>query len=104
MVPARTDAQRSEALAAAIEARRERSRLRTALKARQMSAVDVLVGAQTNPLWAGLKVAWLLECLPGVGRVRAERMMSALGIATSRRVQGLGERQRAALIGQLEAR
>jgi hypothetical protein len=103
-VPARTDEQRSVALAAALAARQERSRLRAALKSREISAVQVLDGAGANPLWAALKVSWLLESLPGVGAVRAERIMSDLRIAPSRRVQGLGERQRAALVVALDGR
>ncbi len=46
-------------------------------------------------------MSWLLECVPGIGAVRAERIMTALQIAPSRRVQGLGERQRAALLEEL---
>jgi transposase len=103
-VPARTDQQRAAALTAALAARQERSRLRAALKAREVTAVDVLDGAEANPLWAGLRVSWLLESLPGVGEVRAARIMSDLRIAPSRRVQGLGERQRAALVAELGAR
>jgi ribosomal protein S13 len=52
-------------------------------------------------LWAGIKVSWLLECVPGIGEVRAARIMTSLRIAPSRRVQGLGERQREALLAEL---
>lgn len=99
--PARTAEQRSDALAGALAVRKERARLRRALKAREISGVDVLEGADGNPVWASLKVIWLLECLPGVGAVRADRILSAIDIARSRRVQGLGVRQRAALIAEL---
>lgn len=99
--PPRTAEQRSDALAAALAARRERSRLRSALKSREVTGTEVLVGADDNPLWAGLKVTWLLESLPGVGPVRAERILTCLDIAPSRRIQGLGVRQRAALIAEL---
>jgi hypothetical protein len=100
-VPVRSDEQRADALAAALAARRERSRLRAALKDREVTAVDVIAGSEANPLWGGLKVAWLLECVPGIGAVRADRIMTTLHIAPSRRVQGLGDRQRAALIAEL---
>jgi len=66
-----------------------------------VSAIDVIRGAEDNPTWGGLKVTWLLECVPGIGAVRAERIMTSLRIAPSRRIQGLGERQRAALIAEL---
>jgi hypothetical protein len=97
-VPARTEEQRAAALQAALTARTERARLRLELKDRRLSGVDVIEGAAGNPLWAALKVTWLLGCLPGIGEVRAERLLASAGIAPSRRIQGLGLRQRAALI------
>ena len=100
-VPERSDAQRAAALEAALAARVERSRLRAELKARRLSGSDVVEGADDNRLWAGLKVTWLLESLPGVGQIRAERLLTNLGIAPSRRIQGLGSRQRTALITEL---
>jgi hypothetical protein len=100
-VPVRSDEQRAHALAAALASRQERARLRTALKARELTAVDVIEGAPGNPLWSGVRVSWLLECVPGIGSVRAERIMASLQIAPSRRVQGLGDRQRAALVDEL---
>jgi hypothetical protein len=100
-VPVRSDAQRADALVAALAARQERARLRSALKSRELTAVDVIEGAPGNPLWGGVRVSWLLECVPGIGSVRAERIMATLQIAPSRRVQGLGDRQRAALLTEL---
>jgi ribosomal protein S13 len=43
----------------------------------------------------------MLESLPGVGKVKARRIMEEIGIADSRRVRGLGPQQRAALLAQL---
>lgn len=100
-IPARTTEQRAAALHDALAARAERARLRAALKGRTITGVDIIEGAAENRLWAGLKVTWLLECLPGVGEVRAERMLDALQIAPSRRIQGLGSRQRVALVEAL---
>lgn len=102
--PPRSAEQRAEALAAALAARRERARLRAALKSRELTGVDVLDGAGANPTWAALRVSWLLESLPGMGTVRAEKLMHEVGIAPSRRLQGLGERQVAALRAHLVAR
>jgi hypothetical protein len=82
-------------------ARQERARLRGALKDRSLTGADVVAGAEANPLWGGLRVNWLLECLPGIGAVRAERIMSDLGIAASRHLQGLGVRQHGALLEYL---
>lgn len=99
--PVRSAEQRADALAAALAARQERARVRQALKSRELTFLDILDGAQANPLWGSLRVSWLLECVPGIGPARAERIMTTAGIAPSRRVQGLGVRQRAALAGEL---
>ena len=48
-----------------------------------------------------LKVVSMLESLPGVGKVKARRVMEEVGIADNRRVQGLGAQQRKALLDQL---
>jgi ribosomal protein S13 len=42
-------------------------------------------------------VASVLESLPGVGKVRARRIMEEIGISESRRVRGLGAQQLASL-------
>lgn len=103
-VPTRSPEQRSDALAAALAARQERARLRAALKDRSVTAADVIRGSADNPVWAAVRVSWLLESVPGIGCVRAEKLMTDLHIAPSRRVQGLGDRQRAALITALGER
>ena len=99
--PARSDEQRAAALEAAVASRVARARLRSDLKAGRISGVDVVLGAEDNPAWARLPVTWLLASLPGVGAVRAERILDRLQIAPSRRLQGLGTRQRTALLDEL---
>lgn len=100
-IPDRSPEQRAEALAKALATRQAKAQLRRDLKGRRITGSQVLDGAGNDPLWASLRVSWLLEALPGVGPVRAERVMSELGIAPSRRLQGLGERQRHALAARL---
>ena len=48
-----------------------------------------------------LKVVSMLESLPGVGKVKARRLMADIGIADNRRVQGLGAQQRKSLLAEL---
>ena len=45
-----------------------------------------------------MKVSAVLESLPGVGKVRAQKLMEELDISASRRVRGLGAKQRAQLL------
>ena len=44
------------------------------------------------------KVSALLEAMPKVGKVKAREIMEELEIAQTRRLRGLGERQRRALL------
>ena len=51
-----------------------------------------------------MRVSAVLESMPGVGKVRAQRIMEKIGISASRRVRGLGTHQRAALAARVRAR
>jgi DNA uptake protein ComE-like DNA-binding protein len=93
--------QRAAALAKAALVRVARSELKEKLKAGEMSLQDVIDAAVTDDVAAKLKVLTMLESLPGLGKVKARRIMDEVGIADSRRVKGLGAQQRAALLQQL---
>ena len=64
-----------------------------------LSLRDALDSKDTNI--GKLKVVSMLESLPGVGKVKARKVMTEVGIADNRRVQGLGAQQRASLLEQL---
>jgi len=64
-----------------------------------MTLSDAL--ASTSSTVGKLKVVSLLESLPGVGKVKARKIMEEIGIADNRRVQGLGAQQKQALLAQL---
>jgi ribosomal protein S13 len=57
--------------------------------------------ASTTSTVGKLKVVSLLESLPGVGKVKARKIMDDIGIADNRRVQGLGAVQKQSLLDQL---
>ena len=63
---------------------------------------DVLEQADSDEVLGKMKVSALLEALPGVGKVRAQQIMERLEIAPSRRLRGLGERQRKALLAEFD--
>jgi hypothetical protein len=94
-----TPEQRAAALAKAAEARAARAEIKARLKMGSLSLKDALEASDDNI--GKLKVVSLLESLPGVGKVKARRVMDDIGIADNRRVQGLGAQQRAALLEQL---
>lgn len=102
-LPTLTEEQRREALAKAAEARKQRAQLKGKLKNGQMSLREVL--DRRDDEYAGkMKVSAVLESLPGVGKVRARKLMERLDISASRRVRGLGAKQKEALLGEFAKR
>jgi guanylate kinase len=85
---------------AAVAARRGRAEVKRQVASRERTALDVAQSA-----WAGdpaapeatLRVSELLKSIPTLGPTRTERVMTELGIAASKRVGGLGSRQRVQL-------
>ena len=75
----------------------ERAEVKNRLKHSGASLHEVIKQGQENDVIGKMKVAALLESLPGVGKVRAKQIMERLGISESRRVRGLGSNQIAAL-------
>ncbi len=75
-LPQLTDEQRKQALEKAAAARHARAELREQIKKGEKS-------------------------LPGYGKAKAAKIMEELGISATRRVQGLGVRQREQLLEQL---
>lgn len=93
--------QRAAALAKAAEARAARAELKAKLKMGSVSLAECLSKADSDDVVGKLKVVSLLESLPGVGKVKARKVMDEIGIADTRRVRGLGAQQRASLLEQL---
>jgi hypothetical protein len=96
--PELSNEQRTAALAKAAEARRVRAELKQLLKTGSVSFAELLERAANDPIVAGMKVYSVLSSLPGTGKVKAKRLMEGHAIAESRRIRGLGQRQRAALL------
>ena len=93
--PQLTPEQRAAALEKAAQARAARAEIKARLKMGSMSLQEAL--DSNDPNVEKIKVVALIEALPGVGKVKARRLMEEIGIADNRRVQGLGTQQRAAL-------
>jgi len=96
--PVLTPEQREQALAKAAEARRARAELKEKLKMGSLSLADLLAQADGDDHVGKMKVLAVIEALPGVGKVKARRTMEEVGIADTRRVRGLGEQQKKALL------
>jgi len=96
-LPTLTPEQRTQALAKAAVARKKRAELKGELKAGKKNLKDVLSRAGDDTV-GKMKVSNVLESLPGVGKVRAQKIMEELDISASRRVRGLGAKQREMLL------
>ena len=97
--PQLTPEQRAAALVKAAEARTARAEIKGRLKMGSMTLLEALDSDDVNV--GKLKVLSMLQSLPGVGKVKARRLMEEIGIADNRRVQGLGAQQRQALLDEL---
>jgi transposase len=103
-LPTLTSQQRAEALAKAAAARQRRAEIKARLKHSGESLGAVLDLGEKDDVVGKMRVTALLESLPGVGKVRAAQIMERLGIAPTRRVRGLGAKQRAALVAEFGGR
>lgn len=102
-LPQLTEEQRAAALVKAAAARRIRAELKERLKRGGTTIGDVLKQSDDDEVLGKMKVSALLEAMPGVGKVRAAQIMERLEIAPSRRLRGLGDRQRKALLADFDA-
>jgi hypothetical protein len=98
-LPTLTPEQRQQALEKAAEARRKRAELKSQLKSGNTSLATVLA-KDSDETVGKMKVSSVLESLPGVGKVRARKIMEKLDISASRRVRGLGSKQKDALLAE----
>ena len=103
-LPPLTPEQRAAALEKAAAARRERAEVKNRLKHSGASLHEVIKQGQENDVVGKMKVSSVLESLPGVGKVRARKIMERLDISTTRRVRGLGAKQRDALLTEFSKR
>ena len=62
--------------------------------------IEVLDRAESDDVVGKLKVSAVLQAMPGIGKIRATQIMEKLKIADSRRLRGLGDQQRKALLAE----
>jgi len=77
-LPVLTPEQRAQALAKAAEARKKRAEVKGELKSGKRTLADVLKTAGDDGTLGKMKVSTVLESLPGVGKVRAQKIMEDL--------------------------
>jgi signal recognition particle GTPase len=99
--PSLSPDQRQAALEKAGAARRQRAELKEKLKMGSVTFQELLDQAERDEVVGKMKMLTVLESLPGLGKVKARRLMEEIGISETRRVQGLGMKQREALFERL---
>ena len=90
--------QRAAALLRAADARRVRAETKDSLRDGSVTFGELLKLADVNELVGKMKTLAALESMPKIGKVKARRLMREIGIAESRRLKGLGEKQRTKLL------
>jgi guanylate kinase len=96
--PTLSPEQRQAALEKAAAARRVRAELKEKLKTGSLTLKELLDQGDADEIVGKMKVLAVLESLPGLGKVKARRLMDDVGISETRRLQGLGDQQVAPMI------
>ena len=99
-LPVLSEEERTAALAKAIAAREARRQALDEVRAGTLDAEASL----DDPRLRSCKVFAWLRAFPGIGTARADAIMRKARIKPSRRVRGLGARQRVAVLQALEER
>jgi len=100
VLPKLTLEEKRRALKKAQEVRSKRAKIRQNLKNGKTNILEVLANINDDVV-AKMRVVYLLESLPRIGKVKTKKIMNDIGIDETRRIQGLGNRQRQALIERL---
>ena len=98
--PSLTGEERKQALDKAMLIRRERAAIKERLNSGELSVRDIL--AMEGEAAERMPTRHLIASLPGYGNAKAEKVRREIGIASNRRLKGLGKRQRAALVERLD--
>ena len=100
-VPKISEEDRKKALEKAQKVRKERAALREEMKAGKLAMKDV-IDRKGEDIVGGMRVKYVLESMPGIGKVRAKEIMDQIGIDENRKVKGLGTRQVVAVLERLK--
>ena len=99
--PTLTQEQRVEASRLAVANRRRRAEVKRLVKSGDLSLEELFELAHREECVAQMRAYDLISALPAIGEVKAERIMNRAAIAKTRRIRGLGPKQRAELFRAL---
>lgn len=97
-LPQLTPEQRAAALEKAVQARKVRIELKDKLKCDITDLLEVLKQADENEIVGRMRVSVPLEALSKVGKAKAQDIMNDLEIMQTRRLRGLSDCRRRALL------
>ena len=95
-----TDEEREAAAEKAMRVRYERRAFLSQVKTGK-TTISELLDQSADPVVGKMRVRQVLRALPGYGPKRTEELLASLGVDSRRRLQGLGSRQRDALVNAL---
>ena len=93
--PSLSQEQRVAASKLAVANRRRRAEVKRMVKVGELSLTDLFTLAEGEECVAQMRAFDLISALPTIGEVKAKRIMQDASIAQTRRVRGLGPKQRA---------
>ena len=91
-----TDEERAKALAKANQMRKARAEFKSRIT-EGMVSVDEILDSQSDSVIGKIKVADILEAIPGIGPAKREQIMDEIGISENKRLRGLGIHQKEAI-------
>lgn len=103
-LPTLTPEQRAAALDKAADARRRRAEFKDTVKRGEITLPEIIELGKSDEVVGRTHIVTVIESLPGIGKIKAARIMDRVGISHSRRVRGLGAKQRVALEAELAGR
>lgn len=99
--PVQTDEQRKAALEKAVEVRKKQAEIKMKLKIASISFKDFLELTQTDETYSKMKIKDVIGALPGYGKKTAEALLDQHGISLTRRIKGLGPKQKEELLKEI---
>lgn len=99
--PILSQEQRVQASRLAVANRRRRAEVKRQVKSGELSLEELFELAEREECVAQMRAYDLISALPAIGEVKAERIMKNASIAQTRRIRGLGPKQRAGLFRAL---
>ena len=98
--PPMSDEQRREALRQANQVRRLRADDKALIRSRKLDPRTILANPPEH--WKAARIAYLLRGVPGVGRIKVDRILETQGVSPVKTIAGLSPQQRQRLSESLD--